>query len=257
MSNRAYKHSVTFGDLIYSLPLVKHFGAGRFYLHLDQINWIGQHYYNVPTPAPYHQGRMTMEDFAYMKTFMESQSYITEFLVMDRSAEITHNLDRFRELFVKHPGNYVDTYAQTFGITDSGTQQMLRNTPWLTAEARPQGDRTVIINRTQRWTPRILSGQWQQWKSEGVEDASIFVGLPEEYQAFKQITGWDIPKLDTPTMLDLAELIAGSDLFIGNQSVALSLAIGLGKTVYCEARDDLALERNECFFPDRENVVYF
>lgn len=252
----AYKHSGAFGDLIYSLPIARHTGPGKFYLHLDQINWIGKHYYGSP-PNPFHQGRLTQQDFEYMQTFMEAQSYITEFKIMDQSAEITHNLDKFRPLFVKHPGNYVDIYATAFGITDPAEQKILRNTPWLTAEPRIIDDRTVVINRTARWTPRVLSPQWNTWREEGVEDNSIFVGLEEEHLAFQKATGWTIPWAQTGSMLELAQIIAASDLFIGNQSQALALAFGLGKDIYCEHRDDLPLERNECYFPDRENVVYF
>jgi hypothetical protein len=255
-NNLAYKHSGAFGDLIYSLAIAKHFGPGRFYLHLEQLNWIGQYYYGSP-PNPFHQGRLTSEDFKYMETFMLAQDYITDFQPMSKSAEITHNLDKFRPLFVSHPGNYVDIYATAFGISDPKILQALRNTPWLKASPKREQARSVVINRTARWCPRILSGQWDQWRSEGVEDASIFVGLPEEHREFQKSTGWLIPRADTPTMLDLAQLISGADLFIGNQSVALSLAIGLGKTVYCEARDDLPLERNECFFPDNELITYF
>ena len=32
-----FKHSGTLGDIIYSLPIVKYFGGGEFYLHLHQI----------------------------------------------------------------------------------------------------------------------------------------------------------------------------------------------------------------------------
>jgi hypothetical protein len=253
---RAYKHSGAFGDLIYGLPIVKHFGAGKFYLHLDQINWIGQHYYGSP-PNPFHAGRLTQGDFAYMKTFMESQGYITEFRVMDRSAEITHNLDKFRPLFVGHPGNYVDIYATAFGITDPLEQRQLRTTPWITAKSRVIDDRRVVINRTQRWIPRQLSPQWDTWKAEGVEDSAVFVGLQQEHEAFAKATGWSIPWHRTDSMLELAEIIAGADLFIGNQSQALALAIGLGQEIYCEHRDDLPLERNECFFADLSTITYF
>lgn len=176
---------------------------------------------------------------------------------MDRSAEITHNLDKFRPLFVGHPGNYVDIYATAFGITDPEQQRQLRTTPWITADAKTIDDRRVVINRTARWTPRALSSQWATWKTEGVEESAVFVGLREEHEAFQKATGWTIPWAETESMLELAEIIAGADLFIGNQSQALALAFGLGKDIYCEHRDDLPLNRNECYFPDRENVVYF
>jgi hypothetical protein len=72
------------------------------------MDWIGQHYYGAP-PTAFHQGRMTQDDFDYMRDFMEAQEYITLFDVLDPAThEITHNLDRFRPLFVGHPTNYID-----------------------------------------------------------------------------------------------------------------------------------------------------
>lgn len=256
MIMKRFKHSGATGDLIYSLALMKHFGGGEFYLHLNQIDWIGQHYYGSK-PNPFHQGRMTQKDFDYMKSFMLAQNYISDFKVMERNTEITHNLDRFRPLFVGHPGNYVDIYSTAFGITDPETQRMIRTEPWLTVPKPRVEHRDVVINRTSRWLPPTLDEQWSRWRTEGLEERSTFVGLPEEYTAFCDATGWEIPWYATPTMLDLAEVIAGAKLFIGNQSQALALAIGLGTPYFCEARRDLPLERNECYFPNQPNGRYF
>jgi hypothetical protein len=255
---KTFKHSGTLGDIIYALPIMKHLGGGEFYLHLNQINWIGQHYYGS-RPTPFHQGRMTKNDSMFMREFFEAQIYITKYADLDPNKDIiTHNLDRFRPAFVGHPGNYVDLYANTFGITDPTTQSTLRNTPWLSVpNPTDLGNRTIVINRTARWQPRTLSPLWQQWKNTGIEEQSIFVGLPEEHTAFERATGWDIPFRPTDTLLELAEIIAGCEQFIGNQSVALSLAIGLGVNFACEARDDLNLLRNECYFPAHPNGEYF
>ena len=68
---KRFKHSGTTGDIIYALPLVQHFGGGEFYLHLNQVDWIGQHYYGSP-PAEYHKGRMNEGDFEFMRAFMEA-----------------------------------------------------------------------------------------------------------------------------------------------------------------------------------------
>jgi hypothetical protein len=254
---KKFKHSGSFGDLIYGLAIVKHFGGGEFYLHLNQINWIGQHYYGS-APAAFHQGRLTQADFEYMKPFMDSLPYITRFDVMTPSTEITHNLDRFRPLFVGHPGNYVDIYSTAFGITDPGTQAYIRTQPWLSV---PQPtlipNRDVVINRTTRWLPSQLSDNWQRWRTEGVEARAVFVGLADEHRAFCAATGWDIPHHATGNMLELAAVIAGAKLFIGNQSQALALAVGLGTPYHCELRQDLPLLRNECYFPKQPNGSYF
>lgn len=254
---KKFKHSGTLGDLVYALPIVKAFGGGEFYLHLDQINWIGKHFYGS-TPDPFHQGRMTQQDFAFMHAFMESQSYITKFNVLDtKTTEITHNLDRFRSLFVGHPGNYVDIYAKTFSLNEN-SYVSLRNTPWLSVpEPKTIPGKSYVINRTARWAPQELNPAWADLQEQGAESQGVFVGLPEEHRAFQQFTGWKIDHYPTADMLELAEVIAGCEQFIGNQSVALSLAIGLGVPYACEARRDLPLERNECYFPDHPNGDYF
>jgi len=255
--NKTFKHSGTLGDIIYALPIMKHLDGGEFYLHMNQIDWIGQHYYGSK-PTAFHQGRMTQQDLEFMRSFFEAQTYITKFAPLDPSKDaITHNLDRFRPAFVGHPGNYVDIYASTFGITDTNIQTQLRNTPWLSVPATDTQSRSIVINRTARWTPRSLSPKWKKWREMGWEEHSVFVGLPEEHEAFARATGWNIPFRPTDTLLELAQVIANSSQFIGNQSVALSVAIGLGAKWACEARDDMPLERNECYFKEHPNGEYF
>ena len=252
-----YKHSGSFGDLIYSLPLVKHFGGGEFYLHLNQIDWIGLHYYGSK-PIPFHQGRLTQQDYEFIRTFMLAQPYISTFNVLDKTSEISHNLDRFRPLFVGHPGNYIDIYASAFGIDDPAIRTMLRTTPWLLVPSpKRSADKSVVINRTARWVPSQPPQQWELWKHNGIDKRSIFLGLPEEYEQFKKQIGWDIPYQPTNTMLELAEYIAGADKFIGNQSVALSIAIGLGKEYHCEERRDIPRDRSECYFVNQSGGYYF
>ena len=253
---RSYKHSGTMGDLIYSLALVQHRGGGEFYLHQHQVDWIAEYYYRAQ-PLPFHQGRMTEQDFEFMRLFMEAQTYITKFAALDKNTEITDNLDNFRPLFVSHPGNYIDIYASLYGINDVETRTELRNTPWLTV---PQPHRIpgieFVVNRTERWVSPEPHPAWAEWRDEGIDQRSVFVGLPQEYQQFVSQTGWRCEYYPTATMLDLASVIAGAEQFIGNQSQCLALAIGLGVNWVCEVRQDLPLERNECYFLDHPRGDY-
>lgn len=254
---KTYKHSGTFGDLIYSLPIVKQLGGGKFYLHLDQINWIGQHYYGS-TPVSFHQGRMTQKDFLFMRDFMLAQEYITDFDVLDpKTTEITHNLDRFRTLFVGHPGNYVDIYSMTFGIEQHLWSQ-LRNQPWLTVpEPKKLSGKTIVINRSERWISPETQEDWTRLQEQELVDTTVFVGLAQEHQLFQEFVGFDIDYHPTADLLELAQVIAGCEQFIGNQSLCLSLAIGLGQEFVCELRRDLPQERNECYFPNHPRGQYF
>lgn len=248
-----YKHSGAIGDLIYSLPIVKHFGGGDFYLHLNQINWIGEHYYGSP-PAPFHQGRLTHSDFEYMNEFMLAQDYINKFEVLDPKASmISHNLDRFRAPFVGHPGNYVDIYSSVFGLT-AQEADYIRTTPWLTVPS-PNKVASLVVNRTERWIANSIPKEW----AEAVASApsAVFVGLPNEHAKFIKDTGINIDYYPTNTLLEVASVIAGSNMYIGNQSSGLSVAIGLGVPFCCELRRDLPRERNECYFPNQPNGQYF
>lgn len=259
MTNRAFCHSGSFGDLIYSLPIVRYYGGGKMFIHLNRLNWVGKHYYGSE-PADYHKGRFTSDDFEFIKPLLEEQPYITEVGILDpKTTEITHNLDKFREIFVNHPGNYVDCYSTVFGITDPATRNTLRLSTWLAVkQPRVIPGKPVVINRTQRWIPTTqLNPQWTKWKSENLTQRAVFIGLPNEHRAFVETTGIDVDYLPTANMLEMAEVIAGAEQFIGNQSVALSLAIGLGTLTWCEQRRDLPQERNECWGFNPARVKYF
>jgi hypothetical protein len=256
---KTFKHSGTLGDIVYGLAIMKHYGGGDFYLHLDQVDWIGKHYYGSE-PDPYHKGRMTQKDFEFMSDFMLAQEYIENFHTLDPGKdEITHNLDKFRPLFVGHPSNYLNTYCMAFNINDAALQTAISDGPWLTVpnpkviEGKP-----YVINRSARgFTRPGCNESWTAWREQGVDKLSVFVGLPAEYAAFKQLTGWELDYHPTKTMLELAEVIAGAEQFMGNQSVALSIAQGLRTPYAFEARGDLPIERNESYFPNHTNGQYF
>ena len=260
MANNTFKSSGAFGDLIYGLPIMQYFGGGDLFLHLSQIDWIGSHYYGSP-PSQFHQGRMTIEDYESLKLLMLDQPYINSFEILDPAKhEITHNLDRFRPLFVGHAENYIDTYCTAFGIKDAGTRRKIQITPWLTV-SNPVTipERDIVVNRTTRWLPPTLGKEWNVWKNSGWDKRAVFVGLPNEYDIFKKATGWtDIVYHPTSNMLEMAQVISGSKIFIGNQSSALSVAIGLGHLgIYCEVRRDLSLGRSDCHFSNHPGLNYF
>jgi hypothetical protein len=256
---KTFKHSGTTGDIIYSLALMKYFGGGDFYLHLDQVNWIGKHYYGSD-PDPYHRGRMNEQDFEFMKEFMLAQEYVTDFKILDPKTDaISHNLDRFRPLFVGHPANYVTTYCMAFGINDPDMHLDVGFGPWLSVpNPSPIPGKPVVVNRTLRgFSPPGCNPQWTLWQKEGVDKEAVFVGLPNEYEEFKKLTGWNLDYYPTKNMLELAQVIAGCDQFVGNQSMALSIAQGLRVPYAYETRRDLPIERNESFFSNHENGNYF
>jgi len=98
-------------------------------------------------------------------------------------------------------------------------------------------------------------------EQEHLEETAVFVGSEAEHAAFCQTYNCQVEYRPVTDMLELARLIQGCEQFMGNQSMPLSLAIGLGKTFWCEVRVDYehiktAHGYGDVWFP-RANGHYF
>jgi hypothetical protein len=105
----------------------------------------------------------------------------------------------------------------------------------------------VIINRTSRY-----QNPWFPWKEivQHYGSRIIFVGLHHEYTAFIKEYGI-VSYRETSDFLELARLIAGSRLFIGNQSSANAIAEGLKHNLIQET----CLHITDCIFK-RDNAQH-
>jgi ADP-heptose:LPS heptosyltransferase len=79
----------------------------------------------------------------------------------------------------------------------------------------------------------------------------VFVGLKAEHEDFENRFG-PIPFYPTTDYYQLCRVIAGAQIFIGNQSCPLHLALGMLKTVVVEECSHC----NNCFW-QRPNAYYF
>lgn len=247
-----YKHSGTFGDLIYSLSVVKKMGNGIFAIALDNIEYtVAQYGYRPDEVDPMHRGRFTVGDFNLLESFLRRQSYITD--VQPWRGQQDVDLDKFRGvLFRGFEGNYVQAYHMTFDL--SFTPEVLNET-WL--EADPKKIASVVINRTFRYRCPNGNGTWQGLLEQAnIKQNGVFVGNKDEHEDFVKCTGFNVDYYPILDFKELADVIAGADLFMGNQSAAYSIAMGLGKSSVLETIKIKPLQNNECYFP-RDNCQYF
>jgi hypothetical protein len=112
--------------------------------------------------------------------------------------------------------------------------------PWLAPEPSSQTKGMVILSRSRRYhNPKF---PWPRIVSE-LGSRAAFVGLPEEHSDFCRDVGRKVHYLPTSNFQRLASLIAGSDLFIGNQSSPCWVALGLGhpliQETHMEIRDSI------------------
>ena len=250
-----YRHSGTAGDTIYSLALVKRMGGGEFQIGIGNLEPTLEKYgYRADECDPAHRGRYTERDYALMAPLIERQQYITKvspWTAGDAEPEV--DLDRYRAvLYRTFEGNIVESYFRTFDVP---FMMQDYDATWL--EADPIEEASVIVNSTPRYRDPEAHGTWLQMCVDGELDKNgLFVGTISEYDAFVQNTGCNIKYRPVKDFLELAGLIAGADLFLGNQSMALSIAMGLGKTSVVELHKIKPMQYRECFFP-RTNITYF
>lgn len=215
-----FSHSGHYGDVIYHLPIIRHKGGGRLVLF----------------PAAYTGHWMTRERAEPLAALIRAQPYITG--VEWRSRPDGLNLDEFRNRYRDHL-NLTDMACECFGAPYPPREQ-----PWLFAE--PRRVARVIFHRS----PRYHNPEFP-WRRvyETYRGAAAFVGHPQEHADFCNAVG-PVSYLHTANMLKLAEVIAGCELFVGNQSSPFAVAEGLKVPTVLE----IVPSPNNCHWERRGNV---
>lgn len=203
---RNFIHSGDLGDVIYSLPTVRALGGGKMHLH-DRPGVVTGH-------------GMGLDRVCAIRSLLQAQPYV---VTQDHVGEWI-DLNAFRFMgFDLHRQNLADNYLIANGLPTSH-----RDTPWLRASEcfyEP-----VVISRSARYHKPGFP--WRRIV-ERMGQFAVFVGTPAEHTAFVQEFG-SVRYAHTRTLLEAAEIINASELFIGNQSCPLAIAHGLGKRVLIE-----------------------
>jgi hypothetical protein len=228
---------------------------GEFKVALHNIeNCVAKYGYRPDEVDPAHRGRFTPADFKLLEPLLARQSYIKQVTTWTQGdPEPDVDLDRFRgTLFRGFEGNYVQAYHIAFDLPFLMKDY---DTAWL--EADPIKIAPIVVNRTPRYRSPSGDEIWKKLTADtDLERNGIFVGGVTEHTDFVERTGIRIPYRPVRDFLELANIVAGADLIMANQSFVYSVAIGLGKSTVLETIKIKPLQQNECFFP-RTNTQYF
>jgi hypothetical protein len=250
-----YRHSGTLGDTIYALAILPIVARGKFLVAINNIDvCISKFGYAVIDPA--HVGRYTEQDYEWLKPLLERQPYIEEvgkWYKGDPNPDV--DLDDFRAiLFRGFRGNYIEAYHRTFQLPFD-KECMMR--PWLACD--PERVAPIVVSRTSRYHGGFKDGiNWHKELAKGknLKENGIFIGSPKEHQDYCEFANCDIKYYPVRDFLHMTNVIAGADLFIGNQTFAYSLAMGTNTPSILETMKQVPLQLNECYFP-RTNCEYF
>ncbi len=124
---------------------------------------------------------------------------------------------------------------------------MTANKAWLTVEPSSESKGRIICARSGRYRNGTFP-----WKKivQHYGDLLLFIGLRHEHQDFSGQFGM-VEYRQTQNCLEIAQLIAGSEMFIGNQSSPMAIAEGLKHRTIQETSTDPA----DCIY-FRENAQW-
>ncbi len=209
-----FRHSGHAGDMLHAIPTMYALSQGKkinLFLHLDQPAR------NFTRGMSHPNGNImftqkTVELFAPLLLSQPSFNRCEAF----QGQEIHYDLSAFRDFpFDYRMGSISRWYFLTFAVNwDLGK-------PWIEVEPDKSFQDAIIVARSSRYrTPGIDYRFLQKYARV------VFVGLPDEYADMRK----QIPHMDykpVANFLELARVIKGGKLFIGNQSLPSGLAEAL------------------------------
>lgn len=211
----SFKHSGDLGDILFSLPTIKALGGGSLYLSQSETGF---------TREP-----MTETRAGFLAPLLACQPFLSKVEIY-RGQAVAYDLDYFRRYWFSRPMpeqkwvTIADWHCRAFNV-----QAEVNESEWLTVH-NPIRDVPVVINRTDRYHGRDFD--WRRVVSFYGKKA-LFIGLPEEHSKFQAQFG-QIRYRPVKDALEMARIIAGAELFIGNQSLPEAIAEGLKKAKILE-----------------------
>jgi hypothetical protein len=179
---------------------------------------------------------MTPDNWRGLDRILKAQHYISDVREW-RGDRVTFNLDDWRAKLFKamRINQFKDKSLVDWQLEQYGIPLTAKDTAWLTVE--PKKVARVVFNRTGTGrshhhvyhNPRF---PWHYVWKKYAKDA-VFVGLPDEHKVFCATCG-EIPHVHTKDLYEAAQVIAGCDLFVGNQSANFWIAEGLKKPLVLE-----------------------
>jgi hypothetical protein len=225
-----FKHSGDLGDLWYSLPIIKHMGKGDIFLAIDGLK---------STKCDGTASGLIQKVIDMAKPLLEAQDYIRHCKTWKKE-KVDIDMDTFRRVNLYGDINLCELILKNCGVPYKAATE-----PWLTCKKNRVAAR--VFARSPRYHNSNV--KWDEIYNAYKTDA-VFVGLPYEHQAFENAIGL-ISYQPVKNFLEMAEIINGADLFIGNQSSPMAMAIGLGKAFIQEVCPMCP----NCMFT-RENAKY-
>jgi hypothetical protein len=211
---RTFKHNGNLGDIIYSLPTIIALGGGVLYISNERNNIGIKGRASKPRP-------MTVDGLSQIIDLLKLQPYLHD-VRLYKNEKVDFNLNKFREYILDEPQASIKWrhhlsrwHLKAFGVKFNLALPWIQNIASIYA-----GD--IVIGRCTRYISKENKFNWKILKD--YENQCVFVGFKDEYIKFIECTELNIKRYPINTILEFAQIIKGSKLYIGNQSLGFALA---------------------------------
>lgn len=211
-----FGHAGDGGDCVYSACVIRALGGGTLCLHAE--NWTRE--------------KMDGQKVESLRSLLSTQPYIDDVRWLSRDEQVDVNLNDFRSEYFRtfgRPGFPAERNLCEWMLRTHGLPVEEQNKRWLVG-IEPIRRAKVVVNRTVRYQNKLFP--WAKVIEKYGSDIG-FVGSRDEHRLFGRQFG-PVPWIDTGSLLALAQVIAGAELFIGNQSCPYALAEGMKKRAVLE-----------------------
>jgi len=194
------------------------------------------------------QSKGIVDRESVIRPLLESQPCIKEVKIYN-GEDVDWHSEGFRSGWVDKKRSLALCHAQHALDTNFIASLPDVSKPWLfNIDTDSRADGRIIVNASPRY--RNPTFQWQEVVNH-YGSRLMFVGLPIERADFCSNYG-EVEYVPTSNMLEVARLIQGSLLFIGNQSSAMTIAEGLKHPRILEG----SLSIPDCCYSGASNAQY-
>ena len=208
-------HTGNAGDIIYALPVLKQLHEIldipiNLLLKLNEPMRLGKGFVH-----PLNNVKLNQAIFNFFLPLLQSQPYVSSCQV-HTGQRIDINLSLFRQAGIRQDrGNIARWNFYTTGVTANLGKK------WLFAEPDARFADTIVVACSQRYNNPIIDYAFlSRYKNV------VFLGVAAEYEAIEKYIP-EIKWIQVNDFLEMAQIIAGSKFFIGNQSFPFSIAEAL------------------------------
>lgn len=160
--------------------------------------------------------------FKALEKLVIAQPYIKSFELFN-GQRIDWASEDFRTMARAEPRSLLDSHWAHGKQALRSAQDIRGDKKWLHVEPDKTFNGRVILARSHRYRNDFFP--WTEVVKE-FRDRAVFVGIDAEHNEFCNLFGY-VPRVEFSDFYKLAAAIAGSDLFVGNQSFPNALNEGL------------------------------